>query len=67
VAQHLPPPVGAALLRAADNAYAAGMAEVLLVSAGLTAAGALLIAIFMPSAARTAERATTENAQVEMA
>jgi hypothetical protein len=67
VAQHLPPPVGAALLRAADYAYAAGMAEVLLVSGGLTAAGALLIAIFMPSTARTDERATTENAQVEMA
>jgi MFS transporter, DHA2 family, multidrug resistance protein len=64
VAQHLPPPVGAALVHAAGNAYAAGMGEVLLVSAGLMAAGALLIAIFMPSAGKAEQRETAENAVV---
>jgi EmrB/QacA subfamily drug resistance transporter len=68
VAQHLPAPAGALLMRAADNAYAAGMGEVLLVSAALMAGGALVIAIFMPSTRRSQQREeTAENALVEMA
>jgi Na+/melibiose symporter-like transporter len=59
VAHHLPSPIGANLLRAADLAYSLGMADVLLVTAGLTVAGALVMALFMPS------RATHSTTDVE--
>jgi hypothetical protein len=49
VAQHLPAPIGARVLRVADEAYSEGMAEVLLVTAGLTVAGAVLIALLLPA------------------
>ena len=49
VAQHLPNPVGGRLLRAAQEAYSQGMSEVLLVTAGLTVAGALVIGLLMPA------------------
>ena len=55
VAHHLPAPLAALLLRAADDAYATGMAEVLLVSAGLLVAIAVLIALFMPNRRAVAE------------
>jgi hypothetical protein len=42
-------PVGGALIRAADDAYTKGMAEVMLVSAGLVLATAIAIAIFLPA------------------
>jgi len=53
VAHHLPPATGAPLFRAAQDAYAGGMADVLLVSAAVMVAVAILAALFMP-AARTA-------------
>lgn len=49
VAHRLPPAVGGPLLRAAEDAYAHGMADVMLVSATIVVAGALLIAWFLPA------------------
>ena len=49
VAQHLPAPVGGRLLHAAQEAYAQGMGEVLLVTAGLTVIGAAVMAMLMPA------------------
>jgi len=49
VAGLLPPPARSAVLRAANDAYANGMAEVMLVSAGLVMATAIAIAIFLPA------------------
>jgi hypothetical protein len=51
VAQHLPGPVGARVLRVAEEAYSQGMTEVLLATAGLTVAGAVLMALFLPARA----------------
>jgi EmrB/QacA subfamily drug resistance transporter len=51
VAHHLPAPIGARVLRVADEAYSQGMTEVLLVTAGLTVAGAVLMALFLPARA----------------
>jgi Na+/melibiose symporter-like transporter len=51
VAQHLPGPAGAQLLRVADEAYSHGMSEVLLVTAGFTVVGAVLMALFLPARA----------------
>lgn len=61
VASHLPGPQAASLLRAAKEAYATGMAEVLVVSAGLTLAGGLLIALFLPRRAVQAEAPAVER------
>jgi hypothetical protein len=60
VAQHLPGPAGTQLLRVAEDAYSQGMTEVLLVTAGLTVAGAVLMALFLPA---RATRAKTEPDQ----
>ena len=49
VAQHLPAPFGAQLLRAAQEAYVSGISEVMLVTAAITGAGAVLMALFMPA------------------
>ncbi len=49
VASHLPPALAGPLVHAARVAYAQGMAEVMLVSAGLMLVGSVLIALFMPS------------------
>ena len=51
VAQRLPASVGAPLFRAAEDSYAQGMADVMLVSAAIIVGGALLIALFLPSRA----------------
>jgi len=51
VARHLPSPLGDRLLRAAQDAYSQGMAEVMLVSAVIMVAGAVLMAIFLPARA----------------
>jgi EmrB/QacA subfamily drug resistance transporter len=51
VAHHLPGPAGAHLLRVADEAYSQGMSEVLLVTAGFTVVGAVLMALYMPARA----------------
>ena len=48
VAAHLPPTVGAAIVRAANAAYIQGMGEVMLISASLVLATAVAIAIFLP-------------------
>lgn len=49
VASRMPPPAARALLQASHDAYAQGMAEVLLVCAALLAVGALLVARFLPA------------------
>jgi MFS transporter, DHA2 family, multidrug resistance protein len=49
IAAHLPPPAGAAVVHAANEAYTQGLAEVMLVSAGLVLATAIAIAIFLPA------------------
>ncbi|HZQ48944.1 MAG TPA: DHA2 family efflux MFS transporter permease subunit [Candidatus Dormibacteraeota bacterium] len=51
VAHHLPAPLGAAVLRAAQEAYVDGMSEVLVVSAVAMAVGAVLMALFLPARA----------------
>ena len=55
VAHHLPGPVAAQVLRAAQEAYVNGMSEVLLVTAGMMLIGALLMAAFMPARAAAVE------------
>jgi len=52
VARHLPSPLGARLLRAAQDAYSQGMSEVMLVSAAMMIAGAILMALFLPARAK---------------
>ena len=54
-AAHLPAPLAAALLRAAQEAYVHGMADVLHVTVGMLIAGAVLMAAFLPSRPRAAE------------
>ena len=49
VAAHLPAAVGSSLVHAANHAYTQGMADVMLVSAGLMLAAAIAIAIFLPA------------------
>jgi hypothetical protein len=49
IARHLPSPLGAQLLRAAQDAYSQGMSEVMLVSAAMMIAGAILMALFLPA------------------
>ena len=49
IAHHLPGPLGAQLLRAAQDAYSQGMSEVMLVSAGMMIGGAVLMALFLPA------------------
>src|SRR6202171_397669 len=49
VAAHLPAAIGIAVVGAANQAYVHGMSEVMLVSAALVLATAILIAIFLPS------------------
>jgi len=58
VAGHLPGPVAGPLLRLSHQAYANGMAEVMLVSAGVLVAGALLVALFLPARAAHDEART---------
>jgi EmrB/QacA subfamily drug resistance transporter len=69
LAQHLPPAIGERVFQAAADAYSHGMSDVLLVTAGMTVAGALLMALFMP--ARAASPAATgveeTNAAVNVA
>ena len=52
VARHLPSPLGARMLRAAQDAYSQGMSEVMLVSAAMMIAGAILMALFLPARAK---------------
>ena len=54
IAGHLPAPLGSALIRAARDAYTAGMTDVLRVSAGVMVVAALLIATFMPAGTKVA-------------
>jgi DHA2 family multidrug resistance protein-like MFS transporter len=57
VAQHLPGPVGAQLLRSAQDAYVVGMSDVMLITAGMMLVGAVLMAIFLPARAPSLDRA----------
>jgi fucose permease len=49
IAAHLPAPIGTAVVRAANEAYTQGMAEVMLISAGFVLATAIAVAIFLPA------------------
>ncbi len=57
VATHLPAPVASRLVGAADAAYSQGMSDVLVVTAFLTLAGAVLMALFLPARASRSEPA----------
>lgn len=59
VAQHLNGPASGSLLRNAYQAYASGMSVVMLVCAGVTICGGLLVAVFLPARAA----ATTADGQ----
>jgi fucose permease len=48
LAARVPEPIGTALKRAANQAYTQGMAEVMLISAGLVLATAIAVAVFLP-------------------
>jgi MFS transporter, DHA2 family, multidrug resistance protein len=61
VARHLPATLGQQLLRAAETAYAQGMSEVLVATAGLLVVGAVLMALFLPG------RATRVEPSIEVA
>jgi EmrB/QacA subfamily drug resistance transporter len=68
VARHLPGPLGDRLLRSAETAYAQGMSEVLVATAGLLVVGAVLMALFLPArAADSAEAAASVGAEVATA
>jgi Na+/melibiose symporter-like transporter len=56
IARHLPSPLGARLLRAAQDAYSQGMSEVMLVSAAMMVVGAVLMALFLPARAPRREQ-----------
>jgi EmrB/QacA subfamily drug resistance transporter len=49
IAAHLPLPARTVVVRAANEAYTSGMAEVMLISAGLVLATAIAVAIFLPA------------------
>ncbi len=55
VASHLPPTLAGPLIHAADAAYAQGMAEVMLVSAGLLLVATILVGLFLPAGASVIE------------
>ena len=57
VAHELPAPLGAAVLRAAQEAYVQGMSDVLIVCAIVMAIGAVLMAAFLPARAPRVEAA----------
>ena len=69
VAGHLPAPLAINLLRAANDAYATGMTDVLRVSAAVMIAGALLVAVLMPSRTKelVPQPAVRPGAQTETA
>jgi EmrB/QacA subfamily drug resistance transporter len=67
VARHLPAPFSGQLLRAAEEAYAGGMAEVLMVTAVFTAAGAILVALFLPARKATDDVDETPDAHAATA
>jgi len=49
VAHHLPAAIARPLVQAANSAYASGMSEVLLLTAAMSVAIAIVVAIFMPA------------------
>lgn len=57
IAHRLPAPVGANLLRAADEAYAQGMGDVMLVTAAMTLVCAVAMALLLPSRASRTDKA----------
>jgi MFS transporter, DHA2 family, multidrug resistance protein len=54
IADHLPAPLGSALLHAAHGAYTVGMTDVLRVSAGVMVAAAVLVGTFLPARIKAA-------------
>ena len=66
-ASHLPAPLGDRLLSAAAGAYAQGMSDVLMVTAGLLVVGAILMALFLPARAPQHEQLPLVTAEVSAA
>jgi MFS transporter, DHA2 family, multidrug resistance protein len=67
VAHRLPAPLGGQVLRTAQDAYVLGMSDVLVVTAAMMVAGAILMALFMPARAPRAavgEMVATQRAGV---
>lgn len=62
VAQHLPAPLGRALLHTAFSSYADGMAEVMIVSAAMMGAVALLVILLLPARALAPGSGTAQPA-----
>jgi EmrB/QacA subfamily drug resistance transporter len=58
VAHHLPGSAGGSLLRAADEAYAHGMGDVMVVTAGMALACSVIMALFLPARAERVVRPT---------
>jgi DHA2 family integral membrane protein (MFS transporter) len=63
LAHRLPAPIGARVLRAAQEAYVNGMSEAMLVTAGMLLVGAVLMAVFMPARASSAAMAEVDAAE----
>ena len=66
-ASHLPAPISDRLLSAAAGAYAQGMSDVLMVTAGLLVVGAILMALFLPARAPQHEQPPLATAEVSPA
>ena len=67
VAHHLPPALGGPLLLAARDAYSSGMSEVLLVTAVMSVALAVLVGVLMPAKARAVDTAEASLETVGLA
>jgi DHA2 family multidrug resistance protein-like MFS transporter len=65
IAGHLPASLGTPMLFAVDDAYSAGMSEVLRVSAAVMVVAALLIGTFMPERAQFAGKQHATRARVQ--
>ena len=64
IAQHLPGPLAAHLLRVAQEAYVSGMSEVMLVTAGMMLVGSVLMALFMPARPDVVEHGAERRAEL---
>lgn len=61
IAHRLPAPIGANLLRAADQAYAQGVSDVMLITATMTLVCAVAMALLLPSRAAIPEQAAASH------
>jgi hypothetical protein len=61
-ARHLPAPLSDQLLFAVNGAYAQGMSDVLMATAGLLVVGAVLMTLFLPARAAQGQQRTASSA-----